>query len=124
MQEHNSGSLGVVFAVASGARRVILLGMDCQRTGGATHWHGDHRAPLRNAVSMKNWPKSFDRARRLAERAGCQVVNATRETALTCFPRVDLGAELASLHRVANSVPAVKSEILIAPTSQIEKINI
>jgi hypothetical protein len=43
-----------------------------------------------NAGSMNKWATSFgDLARALAGR-GVEVINCTRETALTCFPRATL----------------------------------
>lgn len=89
-QTLNSGAAVISLAVASGAARIILLGFDCQKTGGKTHWHGDHPKGLGNALSLKRWPKHFQNVADHAKRAGCQVLNATRETALTCFERVNL----------------------------------
>ena len=90
----NSGAAAISLAVLSGARRVVLLGVDCQRTGGATHWHGDHPAPLSNAVSIDRWPRKFEKVAQYARGNGCEVVNASRSTALQCFPRVTLCDEL------------------------------
>jgi hypothetical protein len=74
-------------AAHMGAKRVILLGYDCQHTGGKAHWHGDHPSHLGNASAMDQWIVSFGQ---LAARLKCEVLNATRETALECWPRVDL----------------------------------
>ena len=38
----NSGGGAVSLAIARGAKRIILLGYDMQKTGGMSHWHGDH----------------------------------------------------------------------------------
>lgn len=97
----NSGAAVVELAIASGAARVILLGYDCQKTGGQTHWHGDHPKGLGNAMSVKRWPKHFQNVAEHARRAGCQVLNATRETALTCFERVNLEQVLELERRAA-----------------------
>ena len=43
---------------------------------------------------MPGWPKLFAKVAKFAEARRVPVVNATRETALTCFPRVDLEAAL------------------------------
>jgi hypothetical protein len=87
---HNSGASAITLAIAAGAARVVMLGYDCQKTGGRVHWHGDHPAGLGNAMSMRNWPTQFKNVARYAAANGVPVVNASRVTALTCFPRADL----------------------------------
>lgn len=87
---HNSGANAVSLAIAGGASRVLLLGFDCQRTGGKTHWHGDHPKTLSNAKSLDTWPMHFRNLSRYATRQGVEVLNCSRETALRCFPRVSL----------------------------------
>lgn len=82
----NSGASAISLAVACGASRIILLGYDCQMTGGQTHWHGDHPSSLSNAKSMKHWPRSFRNVGRYAKEHRCEVINCSRETALECFP--------------------------------------
>jgi len=93
---HNSGASAASLAIAAGAARVILLGYDCQKTGGQVHWHADHPAPMGNARSIGNWPTQFKGLARYAAARGVPIVNASRATALTMFPRVDLAAALAS----------------------------
>jgi threonine dehydrogenase-like Zn-dependent dehydrogenase len=90
----NTGCAAISLAALAGARRVILLGVDCQRTGGATHWHGDHPPELSNAKTLDKWPRKFEKVAAYAKGRGCTVVNASRETALTCFPRVALEQEI------------------------------
>lgn len=90
----NSGCAVVALAIVSGASRIVLLGYDCQRTGGRAHWHADHPKPMGNAASLKRWPRHFEHLAKDAQRAGCQVLNASRETAIKCFERVDLEAAL------------------------------
>lgn len=86
----NSGEGAIRLAMAGKAKRIVLLGFDCQRTGGKAHWHGDHGKGLGNCLSMPNWPKIFKSAAREADRLGVPVVNCSRETALQCFPRGNL----------------------------------
>lgn len=91
--ELNSGAGAIALAVMRGAVRVILLGYDAQLTDGRAHWHPDHAAGLGNAGSVAKWPAQFaDLARRLPN---VQVLNASRASALECFPRVGLGRALA-----------------------------
>lgn len=89
-QGGNSGFQALGLALVFGAARVILLGYDMQLTGGATHWHGDHvnlGNPLRDR--MPKWCKGFAA---LALATDAEIINATRETALTCFRRGSLDA--------------------------------
>lgn len=83
----NSGASMVSLAIAAGARRLILIGYDCQLTDGKSHHHGDHPAGLQNCDSMPRWPGKFARLSRYAESKGAEVINASRATALECFPR-------------------------------------
>ena len=84
----NSGAAAIALAHQFGARRVVMLGYDCQKAGRLVHWHGDHPAGLGNAGSMPKWPAQFAAVSRQVE--GMQVVNASRATVLDCFPRVAL----------------------------------
>lgn len=93
----NSGAGAISLAAHWGARRIVLLGYDCQRTGGRTHWHGDHPHGLGNAGTIDRWPAIFARlAKSLAGRV--TVINATRDTALTCFERQPLAEALKESH--------------------------
>jgi hypothetical protein len=92
MGSGNSGAGAIVLAVTFGARRVILLGYDCQHTGGKAHWHGNHPKGLGNAGSVNKWPAQFaDIAKKFSS---IDIVNCTRSTALTCFKRTELESEL------------------------------
>lgn len=84
----NSGCGAISLACFAGARRVLMLGYDCQKTGGKTHWHGDHPKGLGNAGSVHKWPAQF--ASLKAKMSGVEIINCSRETALTVFPRASL----------------------------------
>jgi hypothetical protein len=86
----NSGASAISLAISAGARRVLLLGYDCQMTGGRAHWHPDHPKSLTNCKSMPNWPQIFASVAKFAKSKDVEVVNCSRETALKCFPREDL----------------------------------
>lgn len=88
----NSGVGAIALAAQWGARRIILLGYDGQHTGGKKHWHGDHPSHLGNAGSVHLWQQKFAA---LAKNLTVEVINATRETALTCWSRMDLESALA-----------------------------
>lgn len=86
----NSGLRAIDFAIRRGAKKVILLGYDCSVNNGV-HWHSDypdHRNP--DAVKCKTWQRQFAQL----NRRGCIVVNCSRYTALSCFPKNTLEGEL------------------------------
>lgn len=87
----NSGAGAIAMAAAGGAARVVMLGYDCQHTGGMRHWHGDHPpGTAGNAApkTMAGWPAKF---RELASALrGVEIINCSRETALDVFPRANL----------------------------------
>lgn len=82
----NSGQRAIQLAAHLGAERVILLGYDCSLDIG-THWHGNHPEGLKNpdGESIRRWQGEFER---LAESLhSVSIINCSRHTALTCFPR-------------------------------------
>ena len=90
----NSGAGAIGICVSAEAAKVLLLGFDCQWTGGRKHWHGDHPEGMGNATSVKRWPAQFSLVAKVAKHKGVRVVNCSRETALTCFTRGQLEREL------------------------------
>jgi hypothetical protein len=84
----NSGAGAIVTAALGGASKIILLGYDCQKTGGKSHWHGDHPKHLGNASRIDGWKQKFSELSKYY--AKIEILNASRETALECFPRVEL----------------------------------
>lgn len=94
----NSGAAAVSLAAHRGALRIVLIGYDLQLTGGQTHSHGDHPAGLGNAGSIAKWPPLFAALAARMKSLEVEVINATRETALRCFPRTTLEQALDRLH--------------------------
>jgi hypothetical protein len=87
----NSGYQAVNLAFIMGAKKIILLGFDMQRTGGKMHFHGDHKEMNNpNDGLFRQWVQNFNLMAVDLDAAGVEVLNATRETALTCFPRVSI----------------------------------
>lgn len=89
----NSGAGAMSLAEHFGARRIILIGYDCQYApDGKRHWHGDHPKGLGNAVSMPKWKAQFHE---MAGKLGhCEIINASRATALPFWPRMSLAEAL------------------------------
>lgn len=92
----NSGFQAVSLALHFGAAHVILLGYDLGFDGLRMHWHPDHAKEIGNPMQdrMRAWCKLF---RQMADElpGGVRVTNASRRTALDCFPRESLDACLA-----------------------------
>ena len=91
----NSGANAIALAVCAGARRVVMLGYDGGlRPGVPAHHHGDHPKPLSNCHSAPRWSAQFENLSRHAKKRGTEVINVSRETNLTCFPRQSLESAL------------------------------
>lgn len=87
----NSGYQAINLAILLGYKKIILLGYDMQYADGKTHWFGDHPKPLNNAPldRINYWIEEFNHiVEELPE--DITILNASRETALTCFQRVTL----------------------------------
>ena len=92
----NSGAGAIALAIAAGASRVVCLGLDCQAgPDGQRHWHGAHPPGLGNVVSLPLWAERIAPCAAFARQRGVPVLNASRATALTCFPRVSIESVLA-----------------------------
>ena len=83
----NSGIGAISLAIYGGAKKVILIGYDCSITNNKTHWHGNHVAGLDNARRINEWPKLFSN---FAANVTTPIINSTRTTALTAFPKLSL----------------------------------
>ena len=82
----NSGYCAIGLAYQFGARRIILLGYDQQ----GDHWHPEHPLKIRKPANFPMWAERFGELARDCEAAGVEVINASRETSLTCFRRATL----------------------------------
>lgn len=88
----NSGFQALNLAVQWGAAKVVLIGFDMTDRGGV-HWYGRNHWPMANNPDQSNfrrWIAAFERAAPLLRRLGVEVVNASRNSALACFPKMDL----------------------------------
>jgi hypothetical protein len=90
----NSGYQAVGLAYMAGAKRIILLGYDMQDHGTLSHWHGDHPKPLKAFPRFECWIRNFKTLANDLRSMNVDVVNATRRTALNCFPQLSLEAAL------------------------------
>lgn len=85
----NSGHQAIGLAVHLGATEIVLLGYEMNTERGL-HWHGAHPAGLNNPHNCRGWLPAFDDMAKHLTRTGVRCVNASENTALTCFDRVDL----------------------------------
>ena len=84
----NSGARAIRFALERGANQVLLLGFDCSVAEG-THWHGEHpKTGNPDASRCRQWMRDF---LKIAAEYPNRVINCSRRTALTCFPRSTVG---------------------------------
>lgn len=93
----NSGYQAINLAVHFGARRILGLGFDFKRSGdGRRHWHGDHPLPLMNPQDsvFPDWLKAMETLPAALAEIGAEFINCSRDTALNCFPRSTIDAEL------------------------------
>lgn len=92
---YNSGCSAVNLALLFGARRVILLGFDCQLGAqGQTHWH--NRAMEQTHPDI--FPKFMEGWRMIARTLpdvfpGCEVLNTAPST-IDCFPFININEVL------------------------------
>lgn len=86
---YNSGQRAIQFAAWRGAKTILLLGFDCSLRGGL-HWHGAHPAEMSNpgARSVARWRAHF--ARLPAALPHVNIVNCSRYSEITEFPRLPL----------------------------------
>lgn len=88
----NSGQRAIELAIHLGASRILLLGYDCSIRHG-THWHGNHQLLANpDKFSVAHWHDEFSRLKAIA--GGIEIINCSRYTRLTCFPRQSLEAAL------------------------------
>ncbi len=89
----NSGYQAINLAVHMGAKRVLLLGYDMQ----GSHFFGRH--PDGTAPAFQMCLALFPSIVKPLADAGVEVINCSRKTAITCFPREPLDAVLARVRQ-------------------------
>jgi hypothetical protein len=84
----NSGFQALNIAVLAECAPIVLLGFDMKMRGTQRHWFGDHPGALNVRSPYHTFAAAFDEAARRSPELN--IINATRETALECFPKRDL----------------------------------
>lgn len=92
----NSGYQAINLAYLFGAKRIVLVGFDCQLGPGAEqHWFGSYPKPLSRATPFSLWIERFGPLANDLKAEGVDVVNSSKRTALACFQTVPLEDALA-----------------------------
>jgi hypothetical protein len=91
----NSGYQAINLAFLFGATKMILLGFDMKKDGDKVHFFGNHPYHNRpnegpNDGTMRRWVNNFTALAADLKQERVEVINATRNTALTCFTRQPL----------------------------------
>lgn len=85
----NSGFQAVNLAMHLGATRIALVGFDMQTRAGSNHFDGMHPPPLRNTQDYDTFINAFKVAMPSVPEH-IEIVNCTPNSALTCFPVMEL----------------------------------
>lgn len=93
-QGKNSGYQAINLAYLFGASRIILVGYDMQRTGGAAHFFGEHPSTLSREIPFDIFLKYFGPLAIDLKQAGVDVINSTEGGALEVFRREPLSKSL------------------------------
>lgn len=87
----NNGAFQAMnLAIMSGAKKIILLGVDMQHIDGKSHWFGDHPKKLKQTRNFGIFRECFRKVRRELELRGIEVVNCSPRTTLNCFRKEKL----------------------------------
>jgi hypothetical protein len=86
----NSGYAAINLAYHLGAKKVILIGYDQKGDDYTAHWHEPHADHIKKKFNFPMWHERYNELAIDAEQHGLRIINATRDTALTCFEEIDL----------------------------------
>lgn len=100
----NSGAQAIGLALLKGCRRIVLVGFDMRSVDGKQHFFGDHPAPMHNRTDYEVFIPHFERAAATLPDE-VRIVNATPDSALRCWPMMDLEAALAEDFRGPDNLP-------------------
>lgn len=87
----HSGFQAMYLAISLGARKVVLIGYDCQSAGEKTNYFGRKPKVLHRSSDYMSWPKYY---RELQLPEGVEVLNATPGSRIDAFPLVELASAI------------------------------
>jgi len=92
----NSGLGALMLAVALGANPIMLLGYDMKMDENKTHWHGGYPDKIIAEFKQKlgDYRKEIEELVPLFEQVGVQIFQTNKDSALQCFPIIDLNYAL------------------------------
>lgn len=88
----NSGFQALNLVAQFGAKRIVLIGFDMHGADGL-HWYGHNKGKdMRNPSdgSYLRWRKAFAKNAGRLERMGIEIINASPNSALSCFEKCEL----------------------------------
>jgi hypothetical protein len=88
----NSGYQAINLAYLMGAKRILLLGYDMGHSD-KRHFFGEHPKAIRASTDYRQFIPGFSALARDLDKEGVSVINCSRQTALTCFPRGNINAQ-------------------------------
>lgn len=124
---HNGGNSGygaINLAYLFGARRILLVGFDMQRTDGRSHWHGDHAPPLSQGQPFAQWLPRFKRLAADLKAAGVAAINCSPTSALDCFPVVPIEAAIGQPKGVSAPVQRPLTSIIIPTYNDRDRVHV
>jgi hypothetical protein len=90
----NSGFQAINLALLKGCRYIVLVGFDMRHVGGQGHFFGDHPEGLHNRTDYESFLPHFRRGAKSLP-ADVRIVNCTPDSALDCWPMMDLESAIA-----------------------------
>lgn len=91
---YSGGFQSLNLSTLAGPAAIVLLGFDMkQAPGNRNNWHNAHQRTT-PAQHYDVYRRPFEKLGPWLAKLGVEVLNATPDSALTCFPRVDLASLL------------------------------
>jgi hypothetical protein len=90
----NSGYQAINLAVHLGAKKIVLLGYDMKQARGRNNWHDEPRPHASQDVYEQSMLPHFASLVDPLRELGVEVINATPDSALECFPKATLAEAL------------------------------
>lgn len=88
---NNSSFQAMSLAILWGARRIVFIGLDMKLgPKGQEHWFGSYHDLTTPRNALGAFIKAFNHVAPQCVARGVEVINASRDTALECFPRMRL----------------------------------
>ena len=89
----NSGFQAMNLAAIHGAKKIILLGFDYgYKSDTPKHFFGEHPAKINRGSDYREW---LDRINKASLKIKIPVLNCSKQSAITCFPKMSLEDALA-----------------------------